>query len=105
MQTTLLTQSHFISILGKTTHLRRLFSFSYASLSSHSAYFGDLSNFLERFFRLALRLLLLALFGRSVSFFPAYFHSNPLSTNLNYSNFLRLTKQFASAGIVALRID
>ena len=30
--------------------------------------------------------------GRSVTFFPAYFHSNPLFTNLNCTNFLRLTK-------------
>ena len=30
-----------------------------------------------------------------VSFFPAYFTQNPFSTNLNYNNFLRLTKLLA----------
>ena len=40
-----------------------------------SCYFGDLSDFLARFSRLALRLLLLAFFDRSVYFFSAYFHS------------------------------
>ena len=39
--------------------------------------FSVLSNFLARFSRFARRLLLLAVFGRSVSFFPAYFDSKP----------------------------
>ena len=30
-----------------------------------------------------------------VSFFPVYFTQNPFSTNLNYNNFLRLTKLLA----------
>ena len=42
--------------------------------------------------RLATRLLLPAFFGRSVSLFPAYFFQNPLFTNWNYKNFLRLAK-------------
>ena len=45
--------------------------------SPYSAYFDVLSNFLARFSRLALHLLLLAFLGRSVSFLPAYFHSKP----------------------------
>ena len=69
-----------------------LFLFSFAFLSPYSAYFSVLSNFHPRFSRLALRLLLLAFFGRSFSFFPAYFTQNPFSTDLNYNNFLRLTK-------------
>ena len=69
-----------------------------------------LASFLTflRVFLDSLRLLLLAFFGRSVSVFPAYFHSNPLSTSLNYNNFVRLTKLwlcwcscFASWGGVA----
>ena len=54
-----------------------LFLLSSALLSPYSAYFGVLSKFLARFSRLALRLLLLAFFGRSVSFFPVYFHTKP----------------------------
>ena len=69
-----------------------LFLFSFAFLSPYSAYFSVLSNFHPRFSRLALRLLLLAFFGRSFSFFPAYFTQNPFFTDLNYNNFLRLTK-------------
>ena len=53
-------------------------SFVVFFLLSYSSYV--LSNFLVRFSRLALRLLLLAFFGRSVSFFSAHL------------NFLRLTK-------------
>ena len=49
--------------------------FSFAFLSSCSAYFNVLSNFPARFSRLAVRLLLLAFFGLSVSFSPDYFHS------------------------------
>ena len=66
-----------------------LFLFSFAFLSPSSIYFGVLSNFLARFSRLALHL---AFFGRSVSFFPAIFTQNPLSTNLKYNNFPLLTK-------------
>ena len=51
--------------------------FSFAFLLPYSAYFSVLSNFLARFSRLALRLLLLVFFDRSVSFFPAYFHWKP----------------------------
>ena len=69
-----------------------LFLFSSAFLSPYSAYFSVLSNFLVRFSRLALRLLPSLIF---VSFFPAYFTQNPFSTNLNYNNFLRLTKLLA----------
>ena len=73
-----------------------LFLFSFAFLSLYSAYFSVLSNFLARFSRLALHLLLLAFLGRSASFFPAYFHSNP---------FLLRLKSFSIASIVALRVD
>ena len=62
--------------------------------------FSVLSNFLPRFPRLALHLLLVAL---PLSFQPI-FTQNPLSTNLNDVNFLRL-KSFSFAGIVALRVD
>ena len=69
-----------------------LLLFSFAFLSPYSAYFSVLSNFLARFSQLALRLLLLAFFGRSVSFFPAYFLSKPFLHKLNSNKFLRLTK-------------
>ena len=39
----------------------------------YSAYFGVISNFIARFSGLALRRLLVAFFGRSVSLYPAYF--------------------------------
>ena len=60
----------------------RLFTFcllllSFAFLTLYSAWIGVLSNFLARFPRLTLRLLLLTFFGRSVSFFSAYFQSKP----------------------------
>ena len=76
-----------------------LFLFSFFLLS-RSAYFGVLSNFLARFSRLTLRLLPLVFFlcvcvcvffiTLSVSTQPI-FTQNPLSTNLNYDNFLPLT--------------
>ena len=69
-----------------------LFLFPFAFPSPHFAYFSFLSNFLARFSRLALRLLLLAsLVPLSLSFQPI-FTQNPFSTNLNYNNFLRLRK-------------
>ena len=70
-----------------------LFLFSSVFLSPYSAYFGALSNFLARFSGLALRLLLLVFFlvARSLSFHPI-FTQNPLSTNLNYNNFLPWTR-------------
>ena len=40
-----------------------------------------------RFSRLALRILLLAFFGRSVSFFPAYFHPKPFLHELELEQF------------------
>ena len=49
--------------------------FSFVFLSPYSAYLGVLSNFLTRFSGLALRRLLFASFGRSVSLYPAYFSS------------------------------
>ena len=58
----------------------------------YSVYFGVPFNFLARFSRLALRLLLLVFFGRFVSFFQPIFSQNPVSKNLNYNNFLPLTK-------------
>ena len=69
-----------------------LLLFSFTFLSPYSAFLASFLTFLRLFSRLALRLLLLSFFGRSVSFFPVYFHSNPFSTNLDYNNFLRLTK-------------
>ena len=76
-----------------------LFLFSFFLLS-RSAYFGVLSNFLARFSRLTLRLLPLVFFvcvcvcvffiTLSLSTQPI-FTQNPLSTNLNYDNFLPLT--------------
>ena len=58
----------------------RLFTSVFSCSLSRSAYFGVLSNFLARFSRLALRLLLLFFcvcffFDRSVSFYTTYFHS------------------------------
>ena len=69
-----------------------LFLFSFAFLSPYSAYFSVLSNFLARFSRLALRLLLVAFFDRFVSFFPAYFTQNPSPRTWIIRIFLRLTK-------------
>ena len=60
------------------------FLLSFTFLSPYSAYFGVSSNFLTRF-------LLLSLVALSLSFRPI-FTQNPLSTNLIYNNFLRLTK-------------
>ena len=51
--------------------------FSFVSLSLYSAYFGVLCNFLARFSGLALRRLLVAFFGHSVSLYPAYFKLKP----------------------------
>ena len=51
--------------------------FSFAFLSPYSAYFGVLSNFLVRFSGLALRCLLFAFFGSSVSLYSAYFQLKP----------------------------
>ena len=55
--------------------------------------FGVLFNFLDYFSPIALRLLLLFAFlvAQSLSFHPN-FTQNPLSTNLNYSNSLPLSK-------------
>ena len=68
--------SHFLLARYSPFYLC-LFLFSFTFVSPYSAYFGVLSNFLARFTRLASRLLLLAFFGRFVSFFPGYFHSKP----------------------------
>ena len=57
-------------------------SFSFAFLSSCSAYFSALSNFPARFSRLDVQLLLLAFFGRSFSFSLDYFHSKPFPHEL-----------------------
>ena len=51
--------------------------FSFAVLSPYSAYFGVLCNFLVRFSGLALRRLLVAFFGSSVSLYSAYFQLKP----------------------------
>ena len=51
--------------------------FSFGFFSPYSAYFGVLCNFLARFSGLALRRLLVAFFGRSVSLYPAYFQLKP----------------------------
>ena len=74
-----------------------LFLFSFFLLS-RSEYFGVLSNFLARFSRLTLRLLPLVFFVCVCVFFitlslstQPIFTQNPLSTNLNYDNFLPLT--------------
>ena len=56
-----------------------LFLLSFAFLLPYSAYLSVLSNFLARFPRLALRLLLLAFFGCSVSFFSSLFSLKTLS--------------------------
>ena len=50
-----------------------LFLLSFVFLSHYSAYFGVLSNFLARFSRLALRLLLLVfLAAQSLTFHPIF---------------------------------
>ena len=55
-------KTHIVFICTK---MHKMFPFAF--LSPYSAYFGLLSNFLARFSRLALRLLLLAFISRSVS--------------------------------------
>ena len=67
-------------LVSSVTFLRvfsdSLYAFYFLLLSvgkPYSAYFGVPFNFLARFSRLALCLLLLAFFGRFVSFFSAYF--------------------------------
>ena len=72
-----------------------LFLFSFAFLSPYSVYFSVLSNFLRRFSRLALRLLPLSFFGRSVSFFSSYFHSKPSLHKLVLLQFLLVDKALA----------
>ena len=72
-----------------------LFLFSFAFLSPYSAYFGVLSNFLTHFSRLALRLLLLVFFGRSVSLFSSYFHSKPSLHKLESKRFPPVGKALA----------
>ena len=81
-----------------------LFLFSFAYLSPYSAYCSIVSNFLARFPRFALPLLLLAVLVALPLSFQPIFIQNHLSTNLNYSNFPRL-KSFSFAGIAALRVD
>ena len=56
-----------------------IYACSFSLLSLYSVYFSVFSNILSRFSRLTLRLLLLAFFGRSVSFIPAYFHLKTLA--------------------------
>ena len=69
-----------------------LFLFSYAFFSPYSAYFSVLSDFLPRFLDLLYNsYFLLSLVALSLSFRPI-FTQNPFSTNLDYDNFLRLTK-------------
>ena len=69
---------------------------SFMFLSPYSAYFGVLCNFLARFSGLALRRLLVAFFGRSVSLYPAYFQLKPSLHELELwqflSNLLRISK-------------
>ena len=72
-----------------------LFLFSFAFLSPCSTYFGVLSNFLACFSRLALPLLILAFFRRSVSFFSAYFHSKPSLHELQLQQFPPVDKALA----------
>lgn len=69
-----------------------LLLFSFAFLSPYSAYFSVLSNFLARFPRLALHLLLLNFFGGSASFFLAYFHSKSYLHNLELQHFPQVEK-------------
>ena len=61
-----------------------LFLFSFAFLSPYSAFRGFLDSLYAVY-------LLLSLFALSLSIQPI-FTQKPLSTNLNYKNFLRLTK-------------
>ena len=57
--------------------------------------FGAFSNFLARFSRLALHCLLVGFFGRSVSFYPAYFHSKPSLHELELKQFPPFDKALA----------
>ena len=66
---------------------------------------GVLSNFLARFSRLALRILLLAFCGRSVSFYPAYSHWKFSLHGLELWQFPPVDKALSSVGIVALPVD
>ena len=75
--------------------------FSFLFLSPYSAYFGVLCNFLARFSGLALRRLLVAFFGRSVSLYPAYFKLKPRTRIITISSGW---ESLNSAGIVLLRV-
>ena len=78
-----------------------LLLFSFAFPSPHFAYFSFLSNFLARFSRLALRLLLLAsLVPLSLSF-----SLKTLSPRTWIITIFSGWESFSSAGIVALRVD
>ena len=72
-----------------------LFLFSFAFLSPYSTCFCVPSNFLARFSRLALCLLLIVFFGHSVSFFSSYFHSNPSLHKLESYQFPSVDKASA----------
>ena len=71
------------------------FSVLFAFLSPYSAYFGAFFNFLAQFSRLALRYVMVGFFGRSVSFYPAYFHSKPSLHELELKQFPPFDKAIA----------
>ena len=80
--------------------------FSFAFLSPYSANFGVLSNFLARFSGLALRHLLVAFFGRSVSSYPIFslFSLKTFSPRTWIRTISSGWQSLNSAGIVVLRV-
>ena len=79
------------------------FFLSFAFLLPYSAYLRVLSNFLARFPRLALRLLLLAFFGCSVSFLSCLFSLKTLSPRTWVITISSGWQSFSFVDIVALR--
>ena len=80
------------------------FLFSFAFLSPYSAYFGVLSNFLARFSRLPLRLLLFFFWSLSLFFF-VLFSLTTLSPQTWIITISSRWQSFSSAGILVLRVD
>ena len=82
-----------------------LFLFSFAFLSPYSAYFGVLSNFLARFSRIALRLLLLVFSWSLGLLLFILFSPKTLSPQTWIRTVSSRGQSFSSSGILALRVD
>ena len=81
------------------------FMFSFAFLSPYSVYFVVLSNFLARFSRFALRLLLLAFLRSLCLFHFRLFLLKILSSRTKITTISSRWQSFSSAGVIVLRVD